>query len=767
MGGPLVLPMNAPLVQPDQVSLTVILLLLFGGLALMAFIYRIGKRPARKDSTEAVNQQLLQVGQWLAATPSDQEAIAATGQRAADRLLSPTRFTIARLKDEQLEILRRNADQADSEREDLLYTYRISTELAHSGAPLWRTGPENRRALISPIRSQSRAQGVLVAEFAAGTVNRERVERLASHLAAWLGPVLERLSFREEAEARGSRLMLLSDISRRLITLRPLEERWSSVLPLISQVFGFAEARIYETVGESVTLVAHSHTDTEQTSSLNASLVQQALQQRSRVSSADDPDSDHPTRLALPLMVEDRLLGVMTLTRESPKGFDEEEAALGEMLAGQLAIAALEAQNFSQQQEYTWYNTVMLEVARHAAQPGDPEDALRSVLQLTTMLAGADWALLLLAEDNAGQLSLGPSAGIPRAALDDIEELVFAASDFGLEPPYKESDSSFTVELPSPLDTTLVEPSSRAFVLSDGQYLLGLLLVSGTSPAGPRQALIAGIGHQISLRIENSRLVEEAAGRHALERELETARNIQESFLPESLPEVRGWEVGATWLAAQQVGGDFFDFIALPEGERGPRWGVVIADVADKGVPAALFMALCRTLVRSVAVTMAEPGDLLTRINELILADTRSELFVSLFYGVWEPERSEFRYASAGHNPPIVHRAGGDIQLLQEHGMVLGVSPKAHYQTHQFDLDFGSTMVLYTDGVTEAMNERGEFFGVDRLAEMIADRSNVTAGELALWINEAVRDFCLTDDPPDDLTTVVLRRMPEERERNE
>ncbi|MDX1600910.1 MAG: SpoIIE family protein phosphatase [Anaerolineales bacterium] len=767
MGGPLLLPMNTPLIQPDQVTLTAILLLLFGGLLLMVLVHRLQAGAARRGSVDAANEQLLQVGQWLAATPSKQEAIAATGRRAADWLLSPTRFAIARLRDEQLDILEADDGQSETEGENLLRTYRVSPDLAHAEGPLWRTGPDQTRALITPVRSQAHLQGILIAEFGASEVMPERVENLASHLAAWLGPVLERLSLREEAEARGGKLMLLSEISRRLITLRPLEERWSSVAPLISQVFGFAEACIYESGGNSVTLIAHSHSDPERTEPSSAGLAQEALERRDRVSAAEDPESAHPTRLAVPLMVEDRLLGVLTLTSQSPNGFDEEESALAEMLAGQLAIAALEAQNFSQQQEYTWYNTVMLEVARHASQPGDPEDALRSVLQLTTMLAGAEWALLLLADESTGQLSLGPSAGIARTALDEIIELKFAPSEFGLEAPHTESDSPFSVELPDPLGAALTGSSSMGFTLSDGEHLLGLLLVSGTSPAGPRKALIAGIGHQISLRIENARLVDEAAGRRAMERELETARNIQESFLPDSLPDISGWEIGATWLAARQVGGDFFDFIPLPEGERGPRWGVVIADVADKGVPAALFMALCRTLVRSVAVTLVEPGELLGHINELILADTRSELFVSLFYGLWEPDRSELQYASAGHNPPIVLRADGQIELIREHGMVLGVSPRARYQTHKVELDFGTTMVLYTDGVTEAMNEHGAFFGLERLSGIIQETSKLTAQELAQRINHEVRNFCLTDDPPDDLTTVVMRRMPEGRENDE
>lgn len=757
MAGPLLHTTLALQAQPDQISTAVALGLVVGALAIMAILARLRLHPIAPRRASEYEQPLLQVGRWLAATPSDEQAVARTGHRAAARLLSPSRFVLARLKDGRLHPLPDPDSRQPLDREAILRSYQVSAELVHAQGPLWRRDSRGRRALISPIRFQSRAQGVFLAELDSNALEPKTAEHLATRLAAWLGPVLERLSFREEAEARGGKLALLSEISRRLISLRPLEERWSNAVPLISQVFGSAQAWIYEIQQDRAAPIAGSHSG-EGSPDPDHPLIAAAVADRATVQSDAHSTASDKTILVVPLTVEEHLLGVLTLARAPDKRFTDEEVALAEMLAGQLAIAALEAHNFSQQQEYTWYNTVMLEVTRHAAQPGDPEAALRAVLQLTTMLAGAKWALLLLHEAPSDRLQLGPSSGINRGALDRLQQIQLTPATFGLEAPYSESEAPFSVELPDALADVLDDKRALALALSDGQDLLGLLLVSGASPVGPRQALIAGIGHQISLRIENSRLVEEVAGRRALERELETARNIQESFLPDKLPEADGWELGATWLAARQVGGDFFDFIRLPEGDRGPRWGVVIADVADKGVPAALFMALCRTLVRSVAITVADPGEVLARSNDLILADTRADLFVSLFYGLWEPGNPSFRYASAGHNPPIVHHPDNSMMLLKEHGMVLGVSPKAKYETQQVDLAPGSTIVLYTDGVTEAMDESGAFFGLDRLSELVRAEMGTSAQALAQRINHAVRDFCLTDDPPDDLTTVVLRR---------
>jgi sigma-B regulation protein RsbU (phosphoserine phosphatase) len=109
-----------------------------------------------------------------------------------------------------------------------------------------------------------------------------------------------------------------------------------------------------------------------------------------------------------------------------------------------------------------------------------------------------------------------------------------------------------------------------------------------------------------------------------------------------------------TWRFARQVGGDFYDFIPLDTDEDNPRWGIVIADVTDKGIPASLFMALCRTLLRSVSISHVEPGKTLSRLNELIFTDTQADLLISVFYAVWEPKLSRFSYANAGHNPPLL-----------------------------------------------------------------------------------------------------------------
>lgn len=610
--------------------------------------------------------------------------------------------------------------------------------------------PEGRRSLLMMLRRDH-------SSFSAE--DRARFNLLAQAVSA----ALTRLHLKSEVEERVTQLVLLGEISRRLITLRPLEQRWSDVVPLLSQVFEFAEVEIYEQLDGSLLRSVSHHAADPMESADPPLIVRQALDQRTLIvrpqaASAGMPNG--PSEMAIPLTVERRLLGVLHLSREGGRPFGDEETGLAEMLAGQLAIAALEAQHFAEQQEYTWYNTVLLEITRHAAQPGDPESALRAVLQLTTMLAGANWTLLLQPTETGDSLVVSASSGLTRSAAEDLEGQAVPAADLGQEPPFQESDEPVLVQLPSSLATILGEHRCLGLFLSDGYQLLGVLLVGGPEPSGPRRALLAGIGHQISLRIENNRLIDDLATRRSFERELETARNIQRSFLPDAFPSQPGWEVGATWLAARQVGGDFFDFIPLADGPDGPRWGVVIADVADKGVPAALFMALCRTLLRSIAIAHDDPAEVMAQLNQLILADTRADLFVSLFYGIWQPELGRVDFANGGHNPPMVVDPDGSLRSVERHGMVLGVSPKATYRTHQIALPPQAMFVLYTDGVTEAMNRQGEYFGIDHLGQLIAGTGDRSAQEVAEMISEAVLSFCASPEPPDDLTTVVLKHCP-------
>jgi HAMP domain-containing protein len=244
------------------------------------------------------------------------------------------------------------------------------------------------------------------------------------------------------------------------------------------------------------------------------------------------------------------------------------------------------------------------------------------------------------------------------------------------------------------------------------------------------------------------------AEKERIEKELEIARGIQQSFLPESAPVIEGIDIAGLNLPAREVGGDFYDYIPV----GGGRWGIVIADVSGKGVPAALFMGLSRTLVRANAMAQASVSETLIRANDLITENERSSMFVTVFYGVLDPVRRTLTYVSAGHNAPFMLRNGRvDTIVLKAEGVALGVMPEIDLEEREIKLDAGDIVVLYTDGVTEAINHNEEEFGVARLTAIAEQNRDRTAAEIIGEIKAGVIRYSEGQPQFDDITLIVVK----------
>lgn len=236
--------------------------------------------------------------------------------------------------------------------------------------------------------------------------------------------------------------------------------------------------------------------------------------------------------------------------------------------------------------------------------------------------------------------------------------------------------------------------------------------------------------------------------------ELRIAHDIQMSFLPERLPDVPGLDIAAFSLPAKEVGGDFYDAIPL----SGQRIAFVIADVAGKGVPAALFMALSRTVLRANALIPRSARDAVREANALIAADAKSGMFVTLFYAVVDPVKKTLTYVNAGHNPPLLFRSGSERVLeLKGTGIILGVMPDADYGEETLALEKNDLVLLYTDGVTEAIDSHEKQFGEQRLIETVMGCRDLPSREIVDRIRRAVADFSGDEPQFDDQTLMVLR----------
>ncbi len=241
-------------------------------------------------------------------------------------------------------------------------------------------------------------------------------------------------------------------------------------------------------------------------------------------------------------------------------------------------------------------------------------------------------------------------------------------------------------------------------------------------------------------------------------RELVMAGRIQTDILPEEVPLIPGWDVAARLEPARETSGDFYDFIPLSNN----KWGLVIADVSDKGIGAALFMALSSTLIRTYATRYPTlPGVAMSSVSERILGDTRGSMFVTAFYGVLEPLTGRLIYANGGHPPGYIISPGKSkdpIQRLRPTGMALGVSEGAQWKQKIEKLMPGDVFILYTDGITEAQNPRGQFFGEDHLLDVVLEYKDATAGQILEAVLAEVHSFVGNEPRQDDIALIVIRR---------
>ena len=241
----------------------------------------------------------------------------------------------------------------------------------------------------------------------------------------------------------------------------------------------------------------------------------------------------------------------------------------------------------------------------------------------------------------------------------------------------------------------------------------------------------------------------------ALQNELDVASKMQQSILPTVFPSDPGYQIFANMEPARNVGGDFYNVLPL----ENRRVGLAIADVSDKGVPAALFMMSSRTLMKGAAIGSEDVGQVLAEVNDLLNEDNDAAMFVTVLYAVYDPETGVLSYASGGHDPPLIVRSDGSSELAPPTGGVaLGVVPGIGYRHNEVHLEPGDTVVLFTDGVTEAMNAENEQFGIERLREVFAGNPPTDSEQANRAVFEAVRDFAGDNPQSDDITCLTLRR---------
>jgi serine phosphatase RsbU (regulator of sigma subunit) len=505
---------------------------------------------------------------------------------------------------------------------------------------------------------------------------------------------------------------------------------------------------------------------------------------------SDDPQT--MAELAVPLRFGDQNIGVLDVQSAEAGRFQESDLFVMRTLADQIAVAIESARAFTAQREEAWTLNALLQVAENIARAAALDDLLPIVVRLPSLLLGCDRCYCLLWDRERAVFTPLSAYGLSAEQRANFIGRPFAEETAPLLAVARHTMAPITAgstESPgvsAPILSAFGGGALLALPLTARGAILGILVADYDPPTHqftPREmTLYTGIANQVAGALESALLAQDAAEGARLEGELRVARDIQTALLPAAVPAISGWDIAADWRSARLVGGDFYDFWRLPQAtdDRRPTTasasslevgrpsdlGFVIADVSDKGVPAAMFMALSRSLVRAAALDGSPPAFALTRANRWIARDSESAMFVTLFYGILRPENGLLRYACAGHNPPLLFRAAAAAPIeLNTPGIALGVLEQATLGDAETTIEPGDILVCYTDGVTEAVNTAEEPFGVPRLIEVVLAQRERCAAEMLDAISEALLAFTEGLPPFDDVTLVVIKRAEETENR--
>jgi serine phosphatase RsbU (regulator of sigma subunit)/putative methionine-R-sulfoxide reductase with GAF domain len=646
----------------------------------------------------------------------------------------------------------------------------VSQEPRYRFAAIW---PETRAELAVPLLVENEVVGVLDVQSDRTNAFSDDDVFVLQALSAQVAVAIGNASLYNLERRRRQTAEIQRELAQVLSSTIELEQLLNLVLVLVAQAIECDVALTLLRDGETLTVRAAQGLSSSN-GLVGLSFTPGQSPCLDRLSQAQHPvilfDPDHPpaesdlldallglkaeSGLGVPLLVQEESRGGLLLLSETPELYTQEDAQAAFIFASQAALAIENARLYAAQQEEAWVSTALLQVAEAVSSLNTLDEILSTITRIMPILVGVDCCAILLWNEQAQVFEPAQQYGLSPSQTQLFWQLQLSPQTLGMAE--GEPDSPPTAD---DLMSLLSAQSYLMLPLQTRGEILGLMVIGYADEPEPgserRTNILTGIANQTAIAVESEQLAREAANQERLTRELEVAQEIQASFLPEEYPDLPGWQIAAHWGAARRVGGDFYDFLRLPN----DHLGLVIADVADKGIPAALFMALSRTLVRVSALTGRGPAQALERANQLILSDARSDLFVTIFYAVIDPATGQMIYTSAGHNPPLLVHANGEVETLHCPGIALGVLEEIQLREKETYLNDGDVLILYTDGITEAINADVEEFGIERLAEIALATRHESAPSILARVDEAVKTFVAGEPQFDDMTCVIAQRV--------
>ena len=402
----------------------------------------------------------------------------------------------------------------------------------------------------------------------------------------------------------------------------------------------------------------------------------------------------------------------------------------------------------------------LLEITRTLNSSLDFDDVLNRAMDSVMRITKAERGVLMIADDSSNALGIRVARGLDGDALEADQGYSSTIVNQVIETRETLLTNNAMLDTRYKPGQSIIVRGLRAILCAPmvvKDRLVGLVYVDSSMRFGAfseaDRDLLTAVAAQAGIAIENARLYAVAVEKGRLERELQMAREIQESLLPRQLPRLPGYDVSAVWHAAREMAGDFYDTFALDGGVL----GVVVADVSDKGAPAALFMAAARSFIRGQAFAGHPPLETLSLANDLMVEDAESGMFVTAYYSVFYPGGRCIN-VSAGHNPPLLYRhATHTVSSLPRGGRALGWFKSNPLTETVIDLEPGDMLVYFTDGLIEAEDHTGADYGVARLEQALLDAANKPAKAVLEQVIAGVEAFCAGRPLLDDLTVVIVR----------
>lgn len=481
----------------------------------------------------------------------------------------------------------------------------------------------------------------------------------------------------------------------------------------------------------------------------------------------------------IPMIAHDHIFGAMIVddlgeTRSNENIISKGSALLAVGRQTALAIENLRLEESRENEAYV--NAILLQVAEMVAAASDLNETIENIISFLPLVVGVDTAFVYLLDEGSRRVQLSAKlsyhwknqlerlpGSIKYMPKNSLAQMMEKESPFFYQIGSEPLENWIRVRPQDSLNESEIAAISEPLLMVIPLFIIGdkfgLLFVlesdQGFEYREKKAEIISGIARHLSLAIQSDRLKKEMIDQERVQSEFKLAREIQLTFLPESLPSVNGWEINARWRPALQVGGDFYDAFVLDD----ERIGLVVADVSNKGFSAALYMTVARTLIHAEALEGDGPAETLKRVNHSLMLNSQKGLFVTCLYAIANVTTGDLIYTNAGHNKPLwLRKSRAKVEWLEKGSMPLGVTEEFCPEDNLIQVKKGDHILLYTDGVTDTESPDGVMFGEERLFNVLNVYKDMPFPSLIEAVETKILEFRGDTPPTDDLTMLTLQR---------